>query len=871
MDVAKINDALSKVFNEENTRIVFWNDPDGEFMDTVPSISLEGVSVLQLESVGALEAKIRVEQDEPTGRFLLYSSNEEPEYEDDWLLDIRLYSRSFRADRVSIILQELGLTQQSLRQHLSKRRKFFDSKERLSKLAAITTATDSELDLDRKMLSVVAKADQSELFNILRTLFHSMVVDDHVDLEAVPSAWEQIEKFDLDESFWRMIKSTFGYSADAPTLTNLLIRLLVSDYAHYLVKALPDSLQNLQLTRSGTENAVVCLAQWRDSSSKANSYNVLSAEISHALHLQDQLIGFDVEDLLEVPTFAEIEKRIVQALVERITATKDAIDPEAIGRVIARRQAGHWVTSVSIPETQRKARHAVYEALNAGSGFLHLRNEYDEGFDFPDINAMYKGYEDSLYRFDQIYRHFCENADIAASKGLDILKPLKLDIESCYCNWYLPKLSLAWGKFADAQLPEQWSIKGIPNQYQFYDQQVKRWLDSGDKRRAFVIISDAMRYEVAHELTAHLNGTYRLQAKLSSQLGVLPSYTTLGMASLLPHDTLEYTPKAAVHADGKPTATLEHRNEVLTAQGGIAIKADQLLAMRKEEGRALVADKRVVYIYHDEIDARGDTASTESDTFDAARDTIQTVADLARYVINNLNASYVVVTADHGFLFTETAPTEPDKSKLDDKPAGTVIAKKRYLIGTDLPNHDKAWHGTTAVTAKATGGMEFWIPKGTNRFHFAGGARFVHGGAMLQEIVVPIIKIQHVKGKSSRDKTQIKQVAVQVLGSKHKITAAKHRFKLLQMDPVSERNKAITLKLAVYDGDEPVTSIETVTFDSASPNLDDRQQSIILTLQDRQYDKRTPYRLLLRDAETGIEQHSETVIIDRAISDDFDF
>jgi hypothetical protein len=175
------------------------------------------------------------------------------------------------------------------------------------------------------------------------------------------------------------------------------------------------------------------------------------------------------------------------------------------------------------------------------------------------------------------------------------------------------------------------------------------------------------------------------------------------------------------------------------------------------------------------------------------------------------------------------------------------------------------------VTAKAAGGMEFWVPKGTNRFHFTGGARFVHGGAMLQEIVVPVVKVRHVKDKAARDKTQTRHVTIQVLGNKHKITAAKHRFNLLQMEPVGERAKAITLKLAVYEGDEPVTSIETVTFDSPSSNLDDRQKSVILTLRDRPYDKHTPYRLLLRDAETGIEQDSIDVVIDRAISDDFDF
>ena len=871
MDSTKVTDALHRIFNEEGARVVFWNDPDGEFTESLGSLALEGVHLLRLDEIGAFEVKARIEQDDPQGRYLLYSPTEEPDYDDDWLLDMRLYGRSFRADRASIIHQELGLAHQQVRQHLAKRRKFFDSKERLQKLASITSPEDTELVLDRKMLAVVARADQSELFSIVRTLFHSMTEGGEADLEVVPPAWEQIEKFDLDQPFWSMVGSAFGYREESPSLRNLLIRLMVSDYAHQLGKELPGSLQNLHLPRSGTANAVVCLAQWRDSSSKAGSYDLLSSMVASIVHLDGYLDGYEVEDLLNVATFVDVEKRIVQGLLERVTSTADAVDPDAIASIVGRRQAGHWVSSGSVPEVQRKARHAVYEALLVSARFLSLRNAHEAGFDFPDISAMYKGYEQSLFRFDQLYRHFCENADIAASQGWDVLKPLREEIEACYCNWYLAKLALGWGKFVDADLPEKWRIDGVRNQYSFYDGQVRPWLEAAERRRAFVIISDAMRYEVAHELTAHLNGTYRLQAKLSSQLGVLPSYTSLGMASLLPHETLAYTPKGAVLADGKPTASLEQRSEILSAFGGMAVKADNLLAMKKEDGRELIADKRLVYIYHDQIDARGDKASTEGDTFEAARATIRELSDLVRYVVNNLNANFVVVTADHGFLFTETAPSDPDKSKLEDKPPGTVVAKKRYLLGLNLPAHDSAWRGRTSVTANADGDMEFWVPKGTNRFHFTGGARFVHGGAMPQEVVVPVIKVRHIKDKAARQKTQTRHVPIQVLGNKHKITAAKHRFNLLQMEPVGERAKAMTLKIAVYDGDEPVTNIETAVFDSASSNLDERQKSVILTLRDGQYDKRKPYRLILRDAQTGIEQDSVDVIIDRAISDDFDF
>jgi hypothetical protein len=90
------------------------------------------------------------------------------------------------------------------------------------------------------------------------------------------------------------------------------------------------------------------------------------------------------------------------------------------------------------------------------------------------------------------------------------------------------------------------------------------------------------------------------------------------------------------------------------------------------------------------------------------------------------------------------------------------------------------------VTAGAEGGMEFWIPKGANRFHFVGGARFIHGGAMPQEIVVPVITIRHVKGKSAQE-TKTKPVTVHVLGTKHKITTPRHRFELIQMEAVSDR------------------------------------------------------------------------------------
>ncbi|MDB4645071.1 BREX-1 system phosphatase PglZ type A, partial [Rubripirellula sp.] len=836
MDTKQLIEALSKIYDEEHQRIVFWNDPQQEFDRVVENLELDNINVVRLDQAGSIETKLRIEQDEPESKFLLYAPEEEPEFEDDILLDIRLYSRSFRADRSSIILDELGLARQQLRSHLNKRRKFFDNKDRLSKLKQLVNADDNELDLDRKMLTVVTKADQPELFNIVRTLFHSMTEQEEVDLELPPPVWTQIEKFDLDGSFWKMVATAFGYDDENPTLQKLLMRLLFSDFAHQLGIHVPTAIQKLQLSRSGTHNAVVCLAQWRDSAKHAHSYNVLSDAIANQTNIDEQLKGLEPEKLADAVTFRNVDRAILLGLLERVTSTKDHIQAEAIREIVGRRQDEHWIASLSIPEQQRKARHAAYEAIAVSAEFFDLRNQHSDGFDGSSPEEMYNLYTEELYKFDQLYRHFCHNADVAESQAWDILKSLRQEVEAAYKNWFLVQLALKWGKFVGNGLLDKWEIPSVQNQYRFYDKHVGSRQREAENRRSFVVISDAFRYEAATELAKVLNGEYRFQAELSTQLSVLPSYTALGMAALLPHKKLEYTDKGDVLADGISTSGSENRNQILSKVEGMAVQADKLLAMKKEEGRQLVEGSKVVYVYHNEIDTRGENPATEADTFQATQEAIRELADIVRYIINNLNGNYVVVTADHGFLFTESSPGETDKSKLADKPSGTVKAKKRYLIGYNLPDYEDAWRGKTEITAKCDGGMEFWIPKGSNRFHFTGGARFIHGGAMPQEIVVPVITVRQAKSKKALEKTKTKQVSFSVLGSNHKITTHTHRFKLIQMEPVSERAKAVTVKIAIYDGDEPVSNIETVTFSSTSTNLDDRQQSVMLTLKDQQFD-----------------------------------
>jgi hypothetical protein len=144
----------------------------------------------------------------------------------------------------------------------------------------------------------------------------------------------------------------------------------------------------------------------------------------------------------------------------------------------------------------------------------------------------------------------------------------------------------------------------------------------------------------------------------------------------------------------------------------------------------------------------------------------------------------------------------------------------------------------------------------------------MNGGAMLQEIVVPILTVKHIRGKAAQE-TKAKPVRVHILGASHKITTSRHRFELFQMEPVGERVRPITLRVAVYDGNMAVSTIETVTFNSASGNMDERKKWVSLVLKDGEYDKKKNYRLVLRDAATDLEHQSMDVNIDKAFNNDF--
>ena len=871
MSNQRIFDSLSTLFS--TTAVVFWHDVDSEFNAVVDGLQINGVNLVRLDGCPTLQVKLNIESDS-SQRWLLYSNQAEPVPAKDWLLDVRMRSKSFRADSVSILLEDLGLTTQVLRQHLKERAKFLRAKDRVDRLKRLVLPGDLAADLDRKMLAVLTRADQPELFSMLQRLYASMVVDGNADLSHQPRAWQDIATNDLTPAFWALVQLQLGYADADPSLRDLLLRIMVTDFCHGLQGEVPRQLAHFVLPdRTLAANASVFVGRWRSDIVQFGNYNALAQAVANELNLVGLLSGQTAEQLLECMTFEEVELRVVQDLKKRIVSGAGA-NMDVVRALIARRRDGHWANALLASANERtRALAACYDALTAAADFFSLKAAHAAGFSFADAGTAFAQYRDELFRFDQLYRHFHTAADAVEPTGWAVLHELRETIEGVYSGWYIPQLSAAWAKVVEGPngLLTHWKLPEVTPQQAFFGRKVLPLFEGG-VIRVFVLISDAFRFEVAQELVQHTNSKSRFKASLDGMLGVLPSYTALGMAALLPHQTLAYKENANldVLADGHSVATLEQRNEHLKAFGGIAIKAEDLMALGKDKGRELVRDQRLVYIYHDRIDMIGDKQASETKTFEAAAQTVMELSQVLGFIINSLNGSTVLVTADHGFMYQESALDDSDKSTLDEKPAGTIKAKKRYLIGRDLGSTTKAWSGNTAVTAGTTaeGSLDFWVPKGASRFHFAGGARFVHGSAMPQEVVVPVITVR----ESEADHAKTKYVSVSLLGAVNKVVTNTQRFEFIQTDSVSERVLARSVVVSLRDGsngDQPISNEQSITFDSASQLLDERKRSVLLTVLAGAHDPHKRYDLVMRDAVSKVEVLRLPIKVDLAFGNDF--
>lgn len=487
-------------------------------------------------------------------------------------------------------------------------------------------------------------------------------------------------------------------------------------------------------------------------------------------------------------------------------------------------------------------------ALSLGSITLNQPDDY-----------LHK-YRDEYYLIDQLYRQsiecFCKISPTIAL--YDAVQKVKHNLDMQYaklCN----RINLEWMRCVkDAGGMN--AVHGL-RQQDFYDSLIK-----GIQKKVVVIVSDALRYEVAQELIGVLAARKHI-ARLNMGIAMLPSETKFCKPALLPHRSLrlyaEVDGTQNMGVDDRILDTMDKRTEQVDAyrQGAVCVDYETVGKYEQDKNREIFKHP-LVYVMHNTIDDKSHSAVAK-DIVGSCRDAINELETLVHKLHESYNVTEVYITSDHGFLFNDQVFEDKDKHKVTED---ALEKSTRYY----LTQSEAAVPGIVKFPLSEVSGMEeddiyVAVPEGTNRLQApAGGYRFTHGGASLQELLIPIIisRQERVNTKTP--------VGVMVLDRNLSIQASRLRFKLLQTDAVSMEMKARTIKVALYYNDMAVTPVKEYVLNSTDALLDNRKVLVDLTLN-QNIDAKV-LQLRVYDVADGLNPLiKENVTNNTLIGNEFDF
>lgn len=432
-------------------------------------------------------------------------------------------------------------------------------------------------------------------------------------------------------------------------------------------------------------------------------------------------------------------------------------------------------------------------------------------------------YITDFYIFDQLYRKALESYHRLVSEVVPILSALEirknqLDID--YAS-LANDINVEWLDCV-CDTTDCFESISLPKQEDFYQNE---YGSTDGKSKLVVIISDALRYEVAQELLESL-GREKHIAKLSAYRAMLPTETKYSKQSMLSHNTLTLVKSengVKMTVDGNFFDTIESRSEHLSSYrpNAICIKYSDYVKNNQATNRD-VFKHPLVYLYHDTIDDAGH-GQNPIDVIDACRRSIEQLSALVKSLHATMNVVNVIVTSDHGFIYNDLKIEEKDKLQIQD---ADIEKKTRYYLTT---KHD--WvegivkFPLDKVSAIQTEQPVFvGVPKGTNRIAASGGYNFTHGGASLQEMIIPIIH------SSQRRSEKTDFVGVSIMTHNLNVVSSRLKFNILQEDMVDMTMQARTIVCAIYQGDKIVSNETTITLDSTEPEPSNRIQVITLLL-----------------------------------------
>jgi uncharacterized protein (TIGR02687 family) len=756
----KIEEALTKLFNKH--RIIFWYDENEQLKDEFDELVLAGVEKAIVKN-NQFYIKYLISQEKPKSQFLLYLPYKKPINAENWLLDLELAYYVFQTRQEAMFAQELELDY-DFTNLIADHIEFFKNKERRADLKELLGKDDDYQAIRYKMLAVLFNTDNVSLVSFLQV--HASAFNDGNERYE-----RELERYNLKKFYWKEIDRKYGYTNETPSIYDFLLEVFNNNFS--IGK------------RTGiAKESKILIGMWKDSISYQQSYRKLSQKIAGDLKVESALNNIRVDDIIQDDLFELIDKRIISELANLIC--EESISNERLNQLIKQRENKYWYHDYE----------DFYACLEYGMIMITSVRKTDKA-KVESFSEGIQSYVQNLYKIDHYYRKYIYH--YRKAKQNKVLQPLTEKVEKVYCNDWLLNYGNKWQKVIDAT--EKWHNQSKVSQHKFFTDHVKPFVTKG--QRLFIIISDGLRYECGWEYLQKIQTEKRFEGEMEHMVSSLPSYTQLGMAALLPNKNMSIqTDSENIFIDGHSTQGVQGRSKILEQLAGVratAINAEEFMKMNSStDGREFVKQFDLIYIYHNRIDKVGDDKTSEDKVFEAVEQELEFLMDVIKKIAN-MNGNNMFITADHGFLYQHNELAESDFSIGDVK--GEIWKEsRRYVIGKNLKGDASTKH-FTAEQLNLSGDAEVLIPKSINRIRIKGaGSRYVHGGASLQEIVIPLLKVT----KTRQDTT--KQVDVDIIKSTDKITTNILAVSFLQTDLVSEKVLPRQIRSAIYAEDGEMLS-----------------------------------------------------------------
>ena len=818
-------------------RIIFWHDEDGEFEDKLDDIVINGVTIVRLTGNNTFAVK-KLIHDDRTSNLLIYNPLAIDNPDDDWLMDVKLYSEEFRADLISMWMDEMQIdSTPAMRKQIKAYRKFFNAQSRRAKIIAQTKTPTTPAQLHMAVMAALCGIKTAIHSDILRCVLSAGLDEEYNTI------YQDFVSYGANEAFWQMVYQGTGYFEDEPKLSRLAVHILLTASTRSMRVELLNGLE-LLISVPHQSYCYDFVSDWSHSNENDTLYQI-ARRVEDEAKLPARFAHYEVSDIVDTECFPCINEVILAKIMTDIS--NHLIDPVKITAIVEKRRAFIWYDEVK----------NYYEGIQFIANMQSFYKQHSGGFHLTNAKAIWNEYTTEYYKMDEYYRgfHLCFQRSLMLSNPEldDMFKHIVSVVEGLYTNWFLGELGTNWSNICGDDLAVYGKIPEIPQQVDFYKNRIKN-----ADARYFVIISDALRYEVAVSLTEQLQREAQCQVKLDSMQGIFPTITKFGMAALLPHTALsvEYKneERLAVLADGQSTES-NNRDRVLKSANpnSIALQYKNIIGMKRADRQALVKGMDVVYIYHDEIDEAAH--NNESDVFYACDDAIQELKNLVRIIVNDFGAANIIITADHGFLYTYSPLAEDNKVDKTGFNGQDVEYGRRYAI------MQKGATPAYLAPVKFNCGSDMYdgfAPRESIRIKMnGGGLNFVHGGFSLQEMVVPVIEYHHLRNSSTeyqrnRQKYDTKPVQVNLLSANRKISNMIFSLNFYQSEAVSGNREAAVYNAYFTDvNGRTISDIQKIIADKTSVNAQERTFRCTFNLKSMQYSSTETYYLIIQE-ESGL-------------------